>query len=270
MQIIRSIFTISLTIISLPFLSQITNAATTVELSPAQIYLDMPEEEADQFVDWSVDVPVSELGSKADQAMERFIVTADRWINPQFMDIRNFLRGAPNGSSTPEPTSERRRVCSNFAALSAAAKCKSTEAAPPGNILELNINYSEYTTWLLWQDTLLNFARSIFDNQLPVNPNPYRAPLNIASEAFREAVGKCNTESRCIRQVYQFFGAAVTSLPDLPYIGNINDLVNGYLGAIGLPPSLGNSPAGTILQRYGNNTFCQIIKDDANSRGCKI
>lgn len=270
MQIIRKIFTSGLAAISLLFAIQTTHAATAVDLSPAQIYLDMPEEEADQFVDWSVYVPLSELGSKADQVMDRIIVTGDRWINPQFTDIRNFLRGAPNGSNTPEPTSERRRVCSNFAAVSAIAKCNSVQKAPPDNINQLDINFSEYTTWLLWQDTVLNFARGIFENQLPVNPNPYRDPINIASEAFREAVGKCNTESRCIRQVYQYFGAATTSLPDVPFIGNINDIVNGYLGAIGLPPSLGNSPAGTILQRYGNNTFCQILSRDASQRGCRI
>jgi hypothetical protein len=272
MQIIKSILSGSVAAISLLLTSQTAHATATVDLLPASIYVDVPIEEADLLVDWSVDVPLSQLGSKADQVMDRIIVTGDRWINPQFTDIRNFLRGAPNGSSTPSPSEarpERLRVCTNLAALSKILKCNSVEKEPPRDASYLNIDQSQYSTWLLWQDTIVNLARSIFENQLPASPTPYRDPLNITSEAFREAVGKCNTESRCIRQVYQYFGAAATSLPDVPFIGNINDIVNSYLQATPLAPVLGNSPAGTILQRYGNNTICGRIVDDQKQKGCK-
>lgn len=272
MQIIKSIFSGSVAAISLLLAGQTAHATATVDLLPASIYVDIPIEGADLLVDWSVDVPLSELGSKSDARIDTMIVTADRWINPQWDNIRSFLRGAPNGLSTPSPSearSERLRVCTNLAALSKILKCNSVAKAPPRDAAYLNIDQSQYSTWLLWQDTIVNLARSIFENQLPASPAPYRDPLNITSEAFREAVGKCNGESRCIRQVYQFFGAAVTSLPDVPFIGNINDIVNGYLQNTPLAPILDNSPAGTILQQYGNSTICGRVVDDQKQKGCK-
>jgi hypothetical protein len=235
---------------------------------------DAEEDPNDPLVDWSVYVPPTELGAKADARLDTITVTADRWINPQFMDIRNFLRAAPGGSSTfdprsPEGRSERQRVCSNLKALSTALKCGSARNSPPDSFYDLNIDTVYYSTWALWQDVVTRFGQSVFANQLPANPNPYRNPLDLFTEAFRESVSKCNTETRCIRQVYQFFGATSISLPDLPYIGNINDYVNDYLRVTPFANSLPNSAAGNILQQYGNSTICQKVADDQRQKGCK-
>jgi hypothetical protein len=235
---------------------------------------DAEEDPNDPLVDWSVYVPPSELGAKADEVMDRIIVTGDRWVNPSLSGIRDILRLPAVGSSTfdprsPEGRSERQRVCGNLMSLSNALKCKSARNSPPESFYSLDVDTSYYTTWALWQDIVTRFAQSIFENQLPASPNAYRNPLDIFTEAFREAVSKCNGETRCIRQVYQFFGATSTSLPDLPYIGNINDIVNDYLRNTPFANSLPNSAAGQIMQQYGNSTICQKLADDQRQKGCK-
>jgi hypothetical protein len=228
----------------------------------------------DPLVDWSVYVPPSELGAKADEIMDRFVVTADRWVNPSIDGIRDILRLAPNAYGvfdprSPEGRSERQRVCNNLKSLSNALKCNSARNGPPDSFYDFNIDTVYYSTWALWQDVVTRFGQSVFANQLPASPNVYRNPLDLFTEAFRESVSRCNTETRCIRQVYQFFGATSISLPDLPYIGNINDYVNDYLRVTPFANSLPNSAAGIIMQQYGNSTICQRLADDQRQKGCK-
>jgi hypothetical protein len=236
-----------------------------------------PEAEVDPndpLVDWSVYVPRSELGEKADAVLDTIIVIGDRWVNPSPSDIRGFLRGAPSGLNTrdmpeKEVGQERRRICTNLAAVRTILKCSTASAASPTSSNDFNVNTDRYTTYGLWQDVVFRFAQSVFENQMPASPNPYRSPIDLFTEAFRESVSRCNTEARCIRQVYDYFGAASIALPDLPFIGNINDVVNEYLQRTPFGRSLPDSPAGNLLDKYGNNTYCQRLADQQKQMGCK-
>jgi hypothetical protein len=220
--------------------------------------------------------PILPVYEKADEVMDRIIVTGDRWVNPSNTGFRNFLDRSPNGYGVTEvrlsemAREEKQRICGNIVKLISFFQCNSSAKGPPTDASSLPFDSGSYSSYIAWQDIALQFARDVYDAKYP-GPN---GNFDAATNAYRGSLERCNQMLLCIRDVQRFFGVSSVSLPDIPGItigpvsitGNVNDIVNASLGI--MRGGINSSDAGQVVSKFTNALVCGLVTQQENRFHC--
>jgi hypothetical protein len=213
--------------------------------------------------------PILPVYEKADVVLDTIIVIGDRWVNPSNTDLRGFLNRSPNGYGVRElraseiPRNEKNRICTNIKAIQTILKCSTAARSSPNSVNDLYIP-EDYSTRTFWDSTIRDFATSLYRNPPPT----LAARESATSDVFRAAAATCNQESRCVREVYRYFGVSTVSLPDIPIIGNINDFINQYLSLTPSGSRFENSEMGRVVDSYGKAQYCEALNAESSRNRC--
>lgn len=184
------------------------------------------------------------------------------------------MSAVPSLSATPEPAGTQavsavgnnagKLRCENSRAQFAALTCERKADAMPTSTASLDIPYY-YSTSLLWQDSLLNFAQELYSDQ----PKDLRSST---STAIQSCLDRCARVKQCQDQLIEYFGLSTSFFSGLSSFlsEKKKDSRRNESLATALGESLYKSDAGELINRHTDIKICGELKARAKKDQCDL
>lgn len=155
------------------------------------------------------------------------------------------------------------RNCPVVAKSKLALSCGGKATAPPTNTASLSIDDKRFPSMLYWGPNIRDSMTGWYNIS-----DIYLDRSDPARTAIMAAATSCGQDAACNREVAVFFGRDIVSVPNLPYVGDLNELINNYYRRVGSTANLVSS-YDQLVNRYAGGAVCKALNDAELRTGCQ-